>query len=406
MPRINMLPKHLLRLLYLIHDEGRTSRSQLAKRTGYSNFLVSKLTERLLKNKLICEVGSGASSGGRRPSLLSINPKIGYLVGVHLGTINLRAVVTDLCGNVVAWRTDRSRVEQGPEKALQHLGIVVSGLLKEAHIHHRQLLGFGMGIGAVSDWQSGVALSWPKVPSWINVPVRRMMEEKFHTVVEMDDVSRTAALAEKRFGKARDASEFIHVLLGAGTGAALFLGGKLYGGKGGFAGEFGHTTIEEHGPLCSCGNRGCLEALVSGSAIIRQAREALAAGLSPQLYQIIQTNGGELGLESIAQAAETNDRFCLGLLSEIAAHIATGITNLINLLNPELVVFGGGLIKAAGKWLLPPIQRVVLERAMPNAARQVTLELSELKDVDWARGATLLVAKQAIHGALLAREKQ
>lgn len=405
MPRINMLPKHLLRLLNLIYDQNQISRSQLAKRTGYSNFLVSKLTERLLKNGLICELGSGESSGGRRPALLSVNPRIGYLVGVHLGAINLRAVVTDLCGNVLTWHTDRSRVDQGPEKALQHLVSVVNGILKEAHVSHRKLLGLGIGIGAVSDRQSGVTISWPRVPSWVNVPVRRMMEEEFCTLVDVDDVSRTMALAEKRFGKARDTNEFIFVGLGAGTGAALFLGGKLYTGKGGFAGEFGHTTIDEQGPLCSCGNRGCLEALVSASAVIRQAQEALSAGLSAQLYQITQRRGGELSLESVAQAAEANDRFCLSLLSQISAHVATGVTSLINLLNPELIILGGGLIAATGKWLLPSIQRTVLERAMPNAARQVILELSELKETDWARGATLLVAHRALQKALAAKEE-
>jgi N-acetylglucosamine repressor len=405
MPRINRLPRHFLRLINLIYEEKQVSRSQLARRTGYSNFLVSKLTEQLLKDELICESGSGESSGGRRPSLLSVNPKIGYLAGVHLGTINLRAVITDMCGNVVAWHVDRSKVDQGPEKALQHVVNVVSGLLRKADVSDSRLLGFGIGIGAVSNWQSGVALSWPKIPSWVNVPVRRMVEEKFHTFVAMDDVSRTAALAEKRFGKASDANEFIYVWLGAGTGAALFLGGKLYAGKGGFAGEFGHTSVDELGALCSCGNRGCLETLVSASAIIRQAREALAAGLSPQIYQIAQKNGGEIDLESIAQAAEANDRFCLSLLSQIGAHVAIGITNLINLLNPESVIFGGGVIKAAGKWLLPSIQRVVLERAMTNAAGQVTLNVSELKDVDWARGATLLIANHALQNALMATEK-
>lgn len=405
MPRMNMLPKHLLRLTTLIYDQSRVSRSQLAKRTGYSNFLVSKLTEQLLKDGLICERGSGESSGGRRPTLLSISPKIGYLVGVHLGTINLRAVVTDLCGKVVAWRTDRSGVDQGPEKSLRHLGDVVKSLLKEANVPHRKLLGIGLGIAGVLDRQSGVTLSWPKVPSWVDVPVRRMMEERFNTLVEVDDVSRTMALAEKRFGKARDTNEFIYVLLGAGTGAAFFLGGKLYTGKGGFAGEFGHATIDEEGPLCSCGNRGCLEALVSASAVIRQAQEALSAGLSAQLYHIIQKSGGDLSLESIAHAAEAGDRFCLGLLSKISSHVATGVTSLINLLNPELIILGGGLIAATGKWLLPSIQRSVLERAMPNSVRQVTMELSELKEVDWARGATLLVAHKALQNALVAREK-
>lgn len=402
---MNMLPKHRLRLLNLIYERDQASRSQLAKATGYSNFLISKITEELLHDRLICERGSGASSGGRRPTLFSINPAIGYFAGVHLGTINLRAVVTDFSGQALAWRTDRSGVQHGPEKAMEHLSRVLKDLLKEAGVPQRKLLGIGLGIAGVLDHEHGITLSWPKVPSWVNVHVRRMVEENFNTLIEVEDVSRTMALAERRFGKARNASEFIYVLSGAGTGAAFFWGGKLYTGKGGFAGEFGHTTIDEHGPLCSCGNRGCLEALVSASTIIHQAEEALSAGLSAQLYETVEKQRGELSLAAIAQAARAGDRFCLGLLSRVGAHIGTGVTSLINLLNPELIIFGGGLIAAAGNLLLPHIERTVMERAMPNLARQATLELSDLTEIDWARGATLLVANRALQNLLGQREK-
>ena len=206
---------------------------------------------------------------------------------------------------------------------------------------------------------------------------QEFLQDNLKALVEVEDISRTMALAERRLGKGRGANEFIYLALGAGTGSALFFGGRLYTGKEGFAGEFGHTTIDEKGPLCSCGNPGCVEASVSASAIIQRAKEALTLGVSSQLQMVARENGGAVTLETIARAAEANDRFCLSLLSEIGLHIGTGVAGLINLLNPELVILGGGLPKAAGKWLLPSIKRMVQERALENPARHVSIELSE-----------------------------
>lgn len=401
MPKIKSVPKHLLRVLHLIYREEKISRTELAAGTGYSNFLISKLTERLIQDHFIREDGVGGSSGGRPPALLSINPDIGSLVGIHLGTINLRVVVTDMRGNILGYRVEESLVDQGPGSALDHLLGIVLDLLKDASISRHKLSGIGMGISGFLDRERGITLSWPKVPSWANVPVRSFLQENLGTLVEVDDTPRTMALAEKQYGKAQHTDEFVYLTLGAGIGAALFLHGKLYAGKGGFAGEFGHTTIDERGALCSCGNRGCVEALVSASTIIRQAEEALATKLSPQLHLITQQNSGRVTLEAIAKAAEANDRFCLGLLLQTGVQVGTGIVSLINLLNPELIVLGGGLPKAAGKWLLPSINRVVEERAMQGPASQVSVVLSDLSDVDWARGAALLVSESALRKALL-----
>ena len=242
-----------------------------------------------------------------------------------MGTINLRVVITDMCGTVLASKVGESLVGRGPDFALDHLLEVVVDLLHEARKSQHELMGIGMGISGVQDRESGITLSWPKVPSWSNVPVRSFLQGNLGTNVVIDDTPRTMALAEKIYGKAQKNEEFLYLTLGAGIGAALFLRGKLYTGKGGFAGEIGHTVVNERGPLCSCGNRGCLEAFISAATIIREAEEALARNLSPNLDLIIQENGGSVTLEAIAKAAQDNDRFCLGLLSETATHIGIGI---------------------------------------------------------------------------------
>jgi predicted NBD/HSP70 family sugar kinase len=261
-----------------------------------------------------------------------------------------------------------------------------------------------MGIGGVLDRATGVTLFWPKT-LWNNVHVKDFLKENFQTDnIEVDDVTRSMALAERRLGKAQEANEFVYISLGAGIGAALYLGGRLYTGKGAFAGEFGHMNMiaDEKGPLCGCGSRGCMEALASATSIIRQAEAAVASGLTAQLPLITQQNPQKITMEAIAQAAEADDRFCLRLLSDAGLYLGIGITNLINLLNPELVILGGRLAETAGKWLLPSITRTIQERAMRGPASQARIELSELGEIDWARGASLMAAENAIRNALLA----
>jgi predicted NBD/HSP70 family sugar kinase len=382
----------VFRLLSLIYARERVSRAELVDRTGYSTFLVSKLVDKILKKGLISEVGAAPSSRGRPSTLLSVNPDVARLVGVHMGTINLRTAVTDMQGNILAQRVDNSWVQHGPEKALRHMSATVRILLKEAQVQSGRLSGIGIGIAGVLDRTDGVTLSWPRVPAWRCVPVKQVAEKAFKTLVEIDDTPRTMALAERRFGKARGVSNFIYIALGAGVGASLFLNGNLYTGHAGFAGEFGHTSIDEEGPLCSCGNHGCLEAFVSASTLISRAEQGVAAGLSAELYRIARGNGRQVNLRSIGRAAELGDRFCLGLLAEASRHIGNAISSLVNLLNPELIVLGGGLVKEAGVWLLPEIQRRVLERALPSSANKVTITISELHDIDWARGASLLLS--------------
>jgi predicted NBD/HSP70 family sugar kinase len=401
MPKIRLPHAHALRILRLIYENNRISRSDLVQKTGYSAFLISKLCERLLQSGYISETGSGDSTGGRRPTLLSISPGLGRVIGIHLGTVNVRIALTDITGTLIESIKAPSMASSGPEIAIPHLIELTEGVLRKAGVAHSDLRGIGMGISGVLDRQTGTTLFWPKVPQWVNVPVQKLLEDHFHTRVELEDTPRTMAFAERRFGLAQGVREFIYLMIGAGTGSALFLNGQLYTGSSGFAGEFGHITIDENGPLCSCGNRGCLETLISASTLIRKAQQALSQGLSIHLWQLTGGNPDNISVEAIAQAARANDRFSIRLLTEAGTHLGVAMIGLINLLNPELIVVGGGLASAAGELLLPHVERVIRERALIRAVNKVSIQISGLQDVDWARGAALLAAEKALEPMFL-----
>jgi N-acetylglucosamine repressor len=402
MPKIRLSAQLTMKVLQLIRTRGSIAKSDVTEETDNSPFVISKVCDELLEGRFITEAGLGDSTGGRRPTLLSLTPGFGRLIGVHMGTLNLRIVMTDFSGKVLDYAKDRSLAEKGPEVSIDHLTNLIDEMLKRHNLTFAQLNGIGLGISGVLERSTGVTLFWPKQPLWVNVPVKRLLQEHYgDIIVELEDTSRTHALAEFHFGKANQAKHFVFIGIGAGTGAALFLNGGLYGGIGGFAGEFGHISVAERGPLCSCGNRGCMETMVSASAVIRRARKGLSLGLSNVLMRLSREAHQDISIEMLAQAARAGDRFSLGLLAETGAYLGRGIVGLVNLLNPELIVIGGGIASAVGELILPEIERVVRETAMIQSANQVRLQLSQLEEKDWARGATLLVAEEGLNRAFL-----
>ena len=391
----------LLGLLQVIYDKGQISRTDLVEQTGLSPFLISKMCDELLVARFIRETGPGNSTGGRPPTLLSVDPNFGRVVGLHIGAFNARIVVTDLAGTLLAFRKVPSHVERGPEAALQQLRLEVDATLQQAAVARDQIRGIGVGISGVLDHATGTVLIWPKVPQWVNVPVKQVFFERFQTVIEVEDTPRVMALAERRFGTGKQASEYVYVAVGAGIGAALFLREQLYTGGGGFAGELGHITVDQHGPLCSCGNRGCLEVMVSAAVLIKRAQNAVGQSLSTTLWRLSGGDIEKISLEMIGEAAMQGDRFARSLLHEAGSFIGIGLVGVVNLLNPTLITIGGGLALAAGQFLLPAVEQLIRDRALEPQAAAVTVELSKLSEADWARGAALLVTSKALEASFM-----
>jgi predicted NBD/HSP70 family sugar kinase len=390
-----------LEVLKLIRTHVSISRTDVANITGASPFLISKICDKLLTGGFITEAGQGNSTGGRRPTLLSLRPGLGRLIGVDLGTVNVRIAITDFSGKTIDFFKGASHSSEGPDVALKGVMEEIGRMLKRNAVSLSELDGIGIGVSGVAESSTGTVLYWPKLPLWVEVPVKSIFENRFKTVVELQDTSRTRAFAEYRLGNVNSTKNFVYIAVGAGIGAALFFDGKLYTGTGGFAGEFGHITVSETGQLCSCGNRGCLETLVSASALILRAREGLAAGLSNALTRMTEGDPNRLSVEMLARAAKEGDRFARSLLSEAGTYLGRGIVGLINLLNPELIVIGAGPATAVGDLLLLEIERVVSERAMVQNVRQVEIRISTLQEKDWAVGATLIVAEKALAQSFL-----
>ncbi len=386
-------------ILRLIHQKNKISRMELAKQTGSSAASITAIAHRLIGKHLIVESGQGSTHLGRKPVLLSVRNDAAYVIGVDLGSFFVRVVVADINGNLIHKIQAETELWQGREKVLSKTFRLIERAIKESQISRTAIKGIGMGHSGVIDVQRGVVLSLPRagqMQEWRNVPLRAMFEERFGLPCALEDTVRTRAIAEKHFGLGVNLGDFIYIDVGMGIGAALFIGGEIYRGPGGKAGEFGHITVDERGPLCSCGNYGCVEALASCAAIIQNMRSAVEKGVDTRVRELADGNPEKISIEIIAQAAVENDSLALRVLHEAISHLAVALADVVNLLNPKVIIFGGALFQSAPLLLLEELKRPTRQRALEKSASEAQLQVSTLGSEAGALGAARLISQTAL----------
>ena len=388
-----------LGLLQQIYEHTNISRIELAKLTGLSAACVGGVVNRLLKKGLIVESGENSTPLGRRPVSLSVREDLAYFVGVDLGSYMLRVVVADMLGRLIYKYETVSKVSEGRQNTLQRTLESIHKALAECGVPRDLVKGIGMAHSGVVDSESGVILSFPRpgqMAQWRNVPLRDMLEEAFALPVTLDDSTRTMAIAEKHYGIGLGLSDFLYISVSMGIGAALFIDSKLYRGPGGLAGEFGHMTANRNGPLCSCGNYGCLETAASCAAIIEAVRGALEKGVDSRIPELAKGDLDHISVEMVVQAARENDGLAFRVLHEAASQIGIALADVVNLLNPRVVVFGGPLFRHGAPLLLDPLQRIIKQHALEKSANEVQLKISALGSEASALGATRQVSQNIL----------
>ena len=384
-----------LAILRLIQAAPSISRIELAERSGLSTAAISGIVNALIQRNFLVEEPSPASAIGRRRIGLSLRSDLGYVVGVDLGTFNLRVVVTDLNGTPFASGQEHTEMWLGRAKVLDRCFAMVEETVTAAGIGIDAVRGIGIAFSGVIDVENGVILSYPRpghMEQWKNVPLKAIFEEKFGVPALLDDSVRAIATFEKTFGAGRNFNDFVYVDVGMGVGSAIFINGQIYRGFNGSAGEFGHMTVDEDGPLCCCGSSGCLETVASCATIIESVKVALRKGVTSKIIELAGGDTDQITVENIAAAAESNDSLAYRALHEAAEHIGAACADLVNLLNPEAIVFGGALFRAAPKLVVDEIRRAIRRRALEKPANDVVLLVSPAEGDAGAKGIARLIA--------------
>ena len=386
-------------ILSLIHSRVALSRAELVKLTGLSAGLISAIVRRLITNGLVVESGLEPSKLGRRRVALKLSPGTSYTIGVEIGTFFLRVVVNDLAGNVCHKANVRTILSDGFARVMERCFTLIDEAVSAAGITKDSLVGIGIAHSGVVDSNRGLVLSFPRpgrMAEWRNVPLRDIVEERYKVPCIVEDSVRMAALAEKETGAAGDLSDFVYIRIGMGIGACIFIDGEPYRGAGGSAGEFGHMTVDENGPLCFCGNNGCLSALASCSAIIQSVSSALGKGVESRIHEAAERQLDRIHIEMILQAAIDNDSLAFRVLNDAAVHIGVALADVVNLLNPSVVIFSGPLFHTQPQFMVDAIQRIIRQRALEKAANEVRLIVSTLGPDAAALGAARFAAARSI----------
>ena len=387
-----LLRHHQAIILNLIRKRSPLSRTDIYKTTKIRITTVTDIVKELIEKGLVVEVGSAVSTGGRKPVLLAINPTAGYIVGVDVRATVIRGVLTDLKSQIIAQQHQDITHQTSGETILEDTKEVIRGLLQSTP-DRKKLFGIGISIAAMIDSEKGEVVYSANIPGWTNLPIKQLLEQEFQTPVYLEATVRAAALGERAFGCGQGVDDLIYYHIGMGIGAGIISHGKLYRGAKESAGEIGHTVIDEFGPACRCGNFGCLEAFASAKAIRDHAIAALEKGVESILLTVAENKVANITAETVSLAAGKGDKLCRRILQEAGAHLGIGAANLVNILNPALLIVGGGLAKA-GDFILEPLVRTLQERSLAVSAKAVTVVTSMLGDNAAPLGATTLVLKR------------
>lgn len=374
---------NLERVVRAVRMAGSLTQAEIARTTGLSAATVSNIV-RELKDGGTVEV-TPTSSGGRRARSVSLSGDAGIVVGVDFGHTHLRVAVGNLAHQVLAEDAEPLDVDASAEQGLQRAECMVRTLIAKAGINPRKIVGVGLGVPGPIDAESGVLGSTAILPGWAGTNPRDDLAARLGVPVHVDNDANLGALGELVWGAGRGATDLAYIKVASGVGAGLVINGKIYRGPGGTAGEIGHITLDESGPVCRCGNRGCLETFTAARYIL------------PLLHS---AHGTDLTVPRVVELARAGDPGCRRVISDVGRHIGSGVANLCNLLNPSRVVLGGDLADS-GELVLAPIRESVSRYAIPSAARRLEVVPGALGGRSEVLGALALVLSEMGDSTLL-----
>jgi predicted NBD/HSP70 family sugar kinase len=368
------------RIIDALGELGVASRADVARRTGLSATTVSSLVSELVDAGLVVEVDDAPAAGqalrsGRPARAIRLGRAAGVAVGIEFGERRVRVVACDRAHQVLGEGSrevaDGYDARLGMDQAAELLEDVLAG----AEIERDELIGIGLGLPGPIHLSSGKVGLSAILHDWVGLGVADEMGRRLGVRVHVDNDANLAALAELRWGAGQGHDTLVYLKVATGVGSGLVVGGKLFRGVGGTAGELGHTMVDEHGAICRCGSRGCLETVAGARAIVNLLKPSL---------------GAELTIEGVLDRAKQGDPACCRAIAAAGFRLGDCLANVCNLLNPGLIVVGGTLVGARNV-LLDPIRTAVARRAIPSAGEDVEIVAGQLGDRAELLGAVALV---------------
>jgi len=377
------------KLLYLVWRFGPISRSELASKMNLNFPTISNLVNELIDSGKLIEQGHADSTGGRKPQLLEINTNDSSVIAVYVSSKSITSVLSNMKGNWGEREVINISQPYTVDDILSKLMEIFEKQISKSQSSGKQIKRAGIAISGIVDSINGISVKFPRCDEWSEIPLKKMVEEKFGITTIVENNIRAIGLAENLLGKYKEYKNILYINLGPGIGMGIIINGNLYKGSNLNAGEFGHITIVEDGPLCYCGNNGCLESVASDYAMVDIASNAIKQGVSTKITSFISGNDEEITAEAIFKASKLGDRFAYNLIEKSTHYIGTGIANLLNLFGSELIILGGDMASFEDQ-ILEPINRIIRQRALERIADNAKIVFSSFGKDEGVMGAVVL----------------
>lgn len=361
-------------ILYELWKEGPISRGVLAERMGLNLPTVSAVVQELIKSGDLIEEGYATSTGGRKAQLLDVNPKQGGIVALEFSSRGILSASADMKGRLQNHVIRPFSVAAGRDAAIEAMIEAVEdqkSFLKEDE--GLNLARVGVVTSGLVDEQAGVSLRFPRFEEWMDVPIVAILQEHFGIPVTLSSHVIGTTLAESTFGRFKLKKNYLYIHLGPGLGAGIVIDGYVYRGIRSTVGEFGHMTVDDNGPICYCGNYGCLETLASDWALVAQAEQAIKEGVQSQIPEHVD-DSGQITPAAIFQAADMGDRLAANIIDKAGHYLGTGLASMVNLFCPEAIIFGGSMAED-GERLIKSIRHTMKRRALEALEKDIQVDL-------------------------------
>lgn len=370
------------------------SRVELAKITGLTSAAVSNIVRGLMNAGLVMERGVMASRGGKPGVRLRIRPRYRHAIGVHLRPDSIGVVLADLDGTIIRHHAVAvSTRSLGPEGVLGRASAIVQRMIKALHISKASITGVGLAAPGPVDHGRQRILRAPNLPGWEKAPLADLLQQGVgHRVTLVNDAN-ASAIGEKWVGSARDIATFLYMYLGIGIGGAIFIDHRLYRGLTFNAGAVGHLIVDPSGPVCGCGNRGCLEAIASPAAMV--GRAAAVPGLSGRLQLTLERENTDSDHAAVLRAAAAGDREVIEMLSPVFDQLGSAVASLVNVLDVGQVIIGGPAVDHGPDLYLGPIQTAVATKPIARQIQSVGVRRSDLGERGAVVGAAAMIFQEA-----------
>ena len=387
--KIFLCKKQIIKYLYRY---GTLSGAKIAKKINLSSPTTQVYLNELIEDNIIEYRGKGESVGGRRPNIYGLVKNSVYLLGIDVSQNKFSvALYNNELQNISGIKTKALKLGNDLS-AVDTIYEFAKDLIVASGVDENKIMGIGINMPGLIDSEAGINYTYLTDSV---MPIQDLFKSKFKLPVYIENDSKARALAELRHGFARTAKNALVIQLDWGLGMGMVFNGKLYRGNSGFSGEFSHILINEEGLLCTCGKRGCLETLASGRAIVRQAYEELNKNSNSSLHQVLINNNGQITPEDIVNAAIEGDQMALSLINNMGQILGKGLSYLIQILNPELIVLGG-TISQAKEYLLTPVNQALFKYCIPKLREDTLIKVSELGLDAGLLGAVSVVLERAL----------